>query len=194
MNFIFDIGNVLINFKPLEYLQDLFGDDENLIYKMGTTVFLSPEWNMLDQGLLTGKEAIDIFCNREQNYKTAIVKTMTNLTKMLTPIPESLELLPQIKEAGHKLYFLSNMLFDHRDYLLSNFSFWEMFDGGVFSCDILEIKPAPAIYHHLLDKYQLNAKDCIFFDDREENVVAADELGVKGVLFTDAGCVLPLLE
>jgi HAD superfamily hydrolase (TIGR01509 family) len=78
---------------------------------------------------------------------------------------------------------------ESRDYLLENHEYINLFDGGVFSCDILSTKPAPAIYRYLLEKYQLAPQECIFFDDMEVNVEAAEKEGIKSVLFTTAKCV-----
>ena len=51
------------------------------------------------------------------------------------------------------------------------------FDGGVASCEVHINKPDPRIYQALLDKYHLRADECIFIDDRADNLVAASALG-----------------
>ena len=58
----------------------------------------------------------------------------------------------------------------HRD-------FEGLFDGGVASCEVKVNKPDPRIYQALLDKYHLRADECIFIDDRADNLVAASALG-----------------
>ena len=193
MNFIFDIGNVLINFKPLSFLEDLFSD-QPVVDKMNETIFKSREWAKLDQGIMTREEAQDIFCTREPDFQQEIDLTMQNLKNMLTPIPDTIALLPEIKEAGHDLYYLSNMHAEFCDYLLETYPFFCLFDGGIFSCDVRINKPAPKIYQLLLQTYQLDPEECLFFDDVEENVLAASKEGIRGVLFTGAECVSPFLN
>lgn len=188
MNFIFDVGNVLLEFSPESFLGGLFSDTE-LVNTMNRVIFKSEEWEKLDQGVLTHAQATDIFCAREPNFETAIHLTMQNLKSMMPPMPETITLLPKVKAAGHKLYYLSNYHKEIRDYVVREHSFWELFDGGVFSCDIHVTKPSPRIYHHLLDTYNLTPGDCVFFDDVEENVAAACDVGIHGVLFTGAECV-----
>ena len=192
MNFIFDIGNVLLDFKPEVFLNSIFGD-RSMAGKMLETIYKSPEWVKLDEGIITPCEARDIFFMREPGLQPQIQYTMDRLKDMLTPIDDTIELLPAIKNSGHSLYYLSNYHKDLSEYVRKKYGFFGLFDGGVFSCDIHIVKPSPMIYSYLLDRYRLSAKDCLFFDDVEENVAAAQEVGIQGILFTGAQCVMPYL-
>ena len=202
MNFIFDIGNVLVDYRPGIYVNALFSD-KSLAEKINDIIFKSPEWLDMDRGKLTHEEATEIFCKREPAFEPAIRHTMQSYCKMFSPsqdfcktfiaLQDTIDLLPGIKELGHGLYFLSNMHNETRDYLLENHDFFSMFDGGVFSCDVSVIKPSPEIYRCFLQKYRLKPEECIFFDDMEENVSAAEKEGIKSVLFTTADCVLDYL-
>jgi len=189
LNFIFDFGNVLVDFKPAEYLSRLFAD-KSKIDKMNDLIFKSPEWLIMDQGMMTHDEAIEIFCAREPDHINEIRMTINNANDIVLRINETIGLLPKIKEAGHKLYYLSNMQKEIRDFLLENHEYIKEFDGGVFSCDVKLIKPSPEIYQYLINKYNLIPAECIFFDDVYANVSAAEKEGMKGVLFTTAECVL----
>jgi len=192
LNFIFDVGNVLVDYEPVVYLEGLFSD-KKLIEKLNITIFKSPEWLDMDHGIYTHEEAIDMYCEREPELEPEIFRTMRNVNKMFSPKPETLELLPRIKEAGHGLFYLSNIHREIRDYLLAELECFNLFDGGVFSCDVKAIKPSPEIYRCFLRKYRLNPSECVFFDDMEANVSAAEREGIKGVLFTTAECILDYL-
>jgi len=148
---------------------------------------------LMDQGLLTHNEAKKIICAREPDYQAEILRTIDNANGIVSRINETIELLPKIKASGHSIYYLSNMHMEIRDHLLENHEYIKMFDGGIFSCDINIIKPSPEIYRHLINKYDLTPGECIFFDDVEENVSAAEKEGMKGVLFTTAECILDYL-
>ena len=192
MNFILDVGNVLVEYMPFVYLRGLFSDD-SLVEKMYTTIFDSPEWLHMDKGILTHDEATCIFCKREPEYQQEIHRVMQSVNEMFIQKTDSIEVLLKTKEMGHGVYYLSNIHKEIRDYLLKNHDYFRVFDGGVFSCDINFIKPSPEIYRHLLDKYHLNPHECLFFDDMEQNVSAAEKEGIKSVLFTTADCVLDFL-
>ena len=192
MNFIFDLGNVLVYYTPEVYLRGLFSD-EDLVNKLFNTIFKSPEWLEMDRGNLTHDEATDIFCARQPQLEAAICRTMQNFDKTFTPIHETIELLPKIKDLGHNIYYLSNIHQEIRDQILAYDNFFDLFEGGVFSCDIHYIKPSPEIYRHLIDKYKLIPGECIFFDDMKENAAAAEKEGMKGVQFSTAECVLDFM-
>jgi len=192
MNFIFDIGNVLINYQPLQFLEKLLNDTP-LAKKIFHIIFRCPEWEQLDQGLLSHKEATGIFCMREPDYAPAIRKSMQNLNDMFTPVPASIETLTKIKDAGHNLYLLSNIHTEIKDYLLKKHEFFSLFCGGVFSCDVHVTKPACEIYRLLLEKYSLPPEDCLFFDDSEKNVAAAEKEGIKSIHFSGSSCIKPFI-
>jgi len=192
LNFVFDVGNVLVEYEPLVYLRGLFAD-ESVVEKMYAIVFGSPEWLTMDEGLLTHDEAVERFIAREPEFEAEICQVMQKVNEMFTPKSETIELLPRLKELGHGIYYLSNIHMEIRDFLLENHEYFEMFDGGVFSCDIKAIKPSPEIYHHLINKYQLIPEECVFFDDMDANVAAAEKEGIKGILFTTAECVLDFI-
>lgn len=184
MNFILDIGNVLIDFKPRPFLRKLLNDPESEPI-IDRTIFKSPEWLKLDAGTITSEEACRIFCAREPGYADLIRVTMEHLTDMLTPMAETVELLPKIKAAGHRLYYLSNYHVKLSRYIL-NYSFFSLFDGGVFSCDVHLLKPSLAFYEYILKKYNLHANQCYFFDDTFQNITGAEKAGIRSFLFNGA--------
>ncbi|MCL2222075.1 MAG: HAD family phosphatase [Oscillospiraceae bacterium] len=183
MNYIFDIGNVLLTYNPREYLDGMFAD-ETVVDVLLHNIFLGDEWLMRDEGKLTQDEATEIICARIPQYTDEVKAAMGNVNKMFLPIEATINHLPELKKAGHSLYYLSNISFETRDYLVAKYDFFELFNGGVFSCDALLIKPNPEIYRLLLRKYNLNASDCIFYDDMKKNIAAAEKEGIKSVLVT----------
>ncbi|MBQ3601533.1 MAG: HAD-IA family hydrolase, partial [Lachnospiraceae bacterium] len=54
-------------------------------------------------------------------------------------------------------------------------------DGKVVSYEVHKIKPDPGIYQCLLDRYHLKPEECLFFDDRRENVEAGRRMGISGI-------------
>lgn len=60
--------------------------------------------------------------------------------------------------------------------------FPELFDAVVISCEVGMRKPEPRIFRHAAQLLGLDPAECIFIDDIEANVVAAEQVGFTGVL------------
>ena len=61
--------------------------------------------------------------------------------------------------------------------------FLPLTDGGVFSYEVHLLKPDRAIYEEICKKYSLIPSECIFIDDRKENVEAARTFGMQAIHF-----------
>jgi putative hydrolase of the HAD superfamily len=57
----------------------------------------------------------------------------------------------------------------------------------VWSYQLGIAKPDPAIYRYALEKLGTQPAETLFIDDKAENVEAAVALGMKGIIFSDAG-------
>jgi putative hydrolase of the HAD superfamily len=179
-NIIFDLGNVLLSFKPAEYLKKS-GYPENKRKLILSDIFGSPEWQKIDQGFLTAGEAIELISARSSLRKGEISQIFENRTAILYSIDSNVKLLPGLKKEGFRLYFLSNFPMDIFNEVKTSYSFFRLFDGGIISAEARSTKPDPAIYHFLLEKYGLTPEDCLFIDDLEENVSTAVSLGINGI-------------
>jgi HAD superfamily hydrolase (TIGR01509 family) len=62
---------------------------------------------------------------------------------------------------------------------------FSMMDGIVMSGEELIAKPDLRIYKILLERYGLKAEECIFIDDRKENIIAGEQVGIRGIIFED---------
>jgi putative hydrolase of the HAD superfamily len=70
-------------------------------------------------------------------------------------------------------------------FLERTYTFWDVFDGRVISCQVGLCKPEPAIYAHLLERYALAASETVFVDDLEVNLAAAAAFGIQTIKFED---------
>jgi epoxide hydrolase-like predicted phosphatase len=64
--------------------------------------------------------------------------------------------------------------------------FAELFDAVVISAEVGMRKPEPRIFLHAAQLLGLPPEACVFIDDIQANVTAAEELGFSGVLHTAA--------
>lgn len=192
-NIIFDIGNVLVRFDPLDYLISTYGEDFETIKLLHRNVFSGEEWKLLDQGLLTSEEAIDRITLRIPEHKNVVQEIMLSWeTFLIDEISTSVYFLKKFKEMGYKLYALSN--YPERGYLYTEkkYPFFELFDGKVISYEVKEVKPGRKIYEILLDKYELKPEECIFIDDTLPNIETARVMGMKGIHFMHSNQLMEL--
>jgi HAD superfamily hydrolase (TIGR01509 family) len=104
----------------------------------------------------------------------------------LRPVDDSVALLARLREAGHRVCFLSNMPAPFADHLEREHAFMRWFDDGVFSSRVRLIKPDPAIFALAAERFGVPAADLLFIDDHAPNVEAARAAGWRAVRFTDA--------
>jgi glucose-1-phosphatase len=179
-NIIFDLGNVLISFRPSEYF-----DKKKYPGAIKTTIltdiFGSKEWLMLDNGDITTSQAIDSIAKRSSLKKEEIVHIFNLRTDLIFPLDSNVRLLPELKKRGYRLYFLSNFPLDIFEEVRTGYFFFRYFDGGIISAEAKSSKPEQGIYNNLLEKYSLLAKQSLFIDDIEKNVKTAESLGMKGI-------------
>ena len=174
---VFDLGGVMVDFAPRAYLVDRICNEEieEQVYDL---TFGSEEWKQLDAGLVSrfdGNQAM------LRNAKAAgrefeVQGVLDDWLHILRPRRRMQELVRKLKSRGYCVYYLSNIPEDVLDLLMRR-DFEGLFDGGVASCEVKINKPDPRIYQALLDKYHLRADECIFIDDRADNLVAASALG-----------------
>jgi len=58
-----------------------------------------------------------------------------------------------------------------------------IFDDYVLSFEVGQIKPHPDIYRVALEKAEAKAEECLFIDDREDNIEGARQQGINSILF-----------
>ncbi|MEU8863431.1 HAD-IA family hydrolase [Streptomyces umbrinus] len=91
----------------------------------------------------------------------------------------------QSLRAVTEVALLSNIPSDHADAFLAAQPWLHTLDHVAFSGKIKAAKPSPAAFHHCAIAMRAAPADFLFVDDREENVRAAQAVGMNGHVFTD---------
>jgi putative hydrolase of the HAD superfamily len=91
----------------------------------------------------------------------------------------------QLQRAGIRLALLSNMPLEIARYIENNCPWVSNFDPLIFSCDFGSVKPELTIYKNCLARLEVLPDKVLFLDDRSENVAAAAQLGIPGLIFKD---------
>jgi epoxide hydrolase-like predicted phosphatase len=180
-NIIFDLGNVLISFRPSEFF-DSKDYPDTIKSRILSDIFRSPEWLKLDNGDISTPGAIDAISRKSTLKREEIAHIFNLRTEIMFPLDQNVRLLPELKKEGFKLYFLSNFPIDIFEEIKAGYYFFRYFDGGVISSEVKFSKPDRRIYEILLEKYHLAPEESLFIDDIEINVRAAEATGMKGLV------------
>ncbi|MDP3889529.1 MAG: HAD-IA family hydrolase [bacterium] len=121
--------------------------------------------------------------NSEQQliYRTArMMFNPKRLCNTVTLIKEGLRFVIECKKKGYAVYVLSNFDTETFDLIKEKYpQLFELFDGIIVSGNVHLIKPMPEIYELFTKK--LPAQNCIFIDDQEENIYAAQGCGITAI-------------
>ena len=184
-NIIFDVGNVLVTWDPYVPFEKFFKNRDEI-----TAFFEEIDFkNMVrvtDLGV-TYKTAIENAVKKFPRHEEALLAYDTGWASSVTgKVDGTLEMMVRLKKAGYGVYGLSNFSHEKFPICAKKYGFAEHFDGVVISGEVREVKPEEPIYKILLKKYNLKPEECVFLDDRRENLETAKRLGFKTILFTDA--------
>ena len=118
---------------------------------------------------------------------------IADLRSWMSVNPEIVAVLAALRAGGTRMALLSNAGPDFGSYfrhgLLGGY-----FDAVYISGELKLLKPDPEIYQHVLADLGISATEAVFIDNREDNVRGAQELGITGHVFTDAGTLRAFLE
>jgi len=96
--------------------------------------------------------------------------------------PEFIEVAKELR-SKYKLAMLSNDLKDWSKFLRIKYKINDYFDVVVISGDVGYRKPNKEIYDILLNRTNCQGEECIFIDDKLENLQVASELGINTIRF-----------
>lgn len=182
-NVVFDMGNVLIRYDPVHFIERAGVDSAEDRALLLRAVFHSPEWPLMDHGDLDEPDMEAIVRRRLPEHLYAVAHDLIfSWEEPMEPIPGMADLAQACKSAGMKVFLLSNASRRQPSY-------WpaipgsECFDGAVVSALLKCSKPSPEIYRYLLETYHLDAAETFFIDDMPVNVAGAIAAGMQGMVF-----------
>lgn len=182
-NIIFDVGRVLVDYTPVQYLKDRgYGSEEQKIIMQA--IFDSTLWQEMDQGLHTTQEAIEGYIgNAEPAYRDVILDAYSQVQDTISEMPYAEQWVRDLKEKGYQLYILSNYSEDLYHRTRNKMPFLPYMDGIVFSHQCHLIKPDKEIFRYICSRYALKPEESVFIDDNAENVKAAGKCGMHTIQF-----------
>ena len=178
---IFDIGGVMVGLGRIRFFEQ-FGYPPEMCERLMASTLTSPHWKEFDRGVLTDEEVIDRFVQDAPELEKEIRACMENIHGVVYRLDTSIPWIKEIKESGRRVLYLSNYSMKVANENEDAMDFLPHMDGGLLSCDHKVIKPDPAFYQILIDRYGLEPDKCVFLDDLESNLETARDLGIHTIL------------
>jgi len=190
---IFDFGGVLFDWRPAALLAEVLperahSDAAAEHWKQQFFLGYEGEWGAFDSGLIDVPELVSGIAARTGLHEHEVQRVVDAAPLSLQPLPATVALLGRLKQAGHRLFFLSNMPAPFADHLEQQHpALLGQFEDGVFSARVKVGKPQAAIFDIALKRFDVEPGRALFIDDHPVNVDAAEALGLPAHLFTSAG-------
>lgn len=177
---------MLTHFNTYDLTAEVVKDKERCRI-VSDAVFDRAIWDRLDDGTISDENAKHKFLAAlPEDMHAEAVAAYDGWIKNLRPIDGMHEVVKELKARGAELYLLSNISIGFAE----SYSqvpwineLFLMFDGLVFSGPIHVTKPGAEIFRHLVTKYNLSPKECLFIDDSKINTDGAEAFGIPAYLF-----------
>ena len=180
---VFDIGNVLVDWQPHLAWMDEFETRAEAEAFMARIDF--PALNLRGDG----GETFDAMANeisdpadarRFRAYLDRYALTIPN------PIEGTWEIIARLKDRGTPVHAITNWSAETWPIGVAvHPRLGEVFGTTIVSGQERVLKPEARIFELLCQRADVAAAECVFIDDRSDNVTGAKAAGMDAILFTD---------
>lgn len=176
MNFLFDIGRVLLDFDFETSLARLLPvDSANTHQRLERLLARKDEFE-------SGKIDVDTYTVWALNVleSAATADEFHHAWRdIFTPNEPMWQRVRQLAADGHRLILFSNINGIHSPWIYDEFPEFSIFHGAVMSFQTGYIKPQPEIYHYAINQYGLIPEETIYIDDLPQNVATGVAMGFR---------------
>lgn len=180
---VFDLGGVLIDWNPKYVYRTIFDTEEEIDTFLNEVCNM--EWNVQQDAGRSLAEATESLVSHHPKWEKEIRAYYGRWEEMLGgAILESVDILESLKAGGqYRLYALTNWSNETFPIAFARYEFLKIFEGILVSGDEKLIKPDPAIYTLLFDRYKIDPATSVFIDDSLKNVEGAKTAGMRAIHF-----------
>jgi putative hydrolase of the HAD superfamily len=199
---VFDLGAVLLRWQPVDLVARMLpqhAPDRAAAEQLCERIFegLRPgsTWADFDRGRVEPDALAELLAVQAGVPADDLLDFIHAIPDHLHTLMDTQALLPRLLSYGHRLVYLSNMPLPYSERLLQERTFFQYFDGGLFSGVVGLVKPEPAMFARAESELELDPDNTVFIDDNLHNVQAARRRGWEAIQFTDAEqCERELLD
>ena len=183
---IFDLGGVVIDWNPRYLYRKLLNGDETAMEHFLAAVCTS-SWNEQQDAGRSFADGCGSLKRLHPGKAELIDAWFHRYEEMLGgEIPGTVDILRELRSRSVPIYALSNWSVETFPIAVNRFECLRWFKGVLLSGEVKVLKPDRRIFEIFLDTFRIEPSRAIYIDDRFENVEAAIELGMRGVVFRDS--------
>ncbi len=200
-NIIFDLGGVLIDWRPHEFVKRIFFDNNEIqtrflqiLENAESKSQLNKIWLEMDRGALTLAQLAQEI---SQKFDIPLIYTQKYIEEVyhqMVPLEKGFEILAKVKAQGFAVYILSNFGPEWFERIDKKYDITKHFVGATISSRVGYVKPEPNIFQSLLQVHGLCPEESLFIDDMPINIEAAKSCGIDGIICSDHAYVAQELE
>ena len=184
-NLVFDFGKVLVEYDFVDFFRRLIPDARRCM-QLASIMTDDETLRRFDREEKPIEELVKDLISENPAFEDEIRLFAERYPEIITgEMPGMKELLARLKGEGFSLYGLSNWC--SKVYVtMGQYDIFQLMDGYVISSEEHLVKPEAGIYHRLYEKFGLKPEECIFADDKQENIEGARRTGMRGIVFENA--------
>lgn len=193
---VFDLGGVVFNWQPTVLLRQVLparaADEDGAVHwvrEIFQTFDPAGDWAQFDLGNAEPEVLAQRIARRIGLHEDEVMAVIHGLAPHMHVKDDTVALIHDLKAAGHRLVYLSNMPHGLARWIEGDHPFADWFEDGIFSARVGLMKPDPAIFHALTERLAVTDPSPVFIDDAQRNIDAARALGWRPVRFETAGQV-----
>ena len=175
---VFDVGNVLLSFEP-EKVAGLLPEEHRAALN---EAMFGPDWRWgaFDLGAETNEEIAQSMADKVgvPGGQEEVLYALYHFPETMRPLP-LYGLIPELKKMGKKIYALTNYCEPSFTFTRERFKNLQMLDGQVVSNREKVVKPDPAIFGLLIERFGIEPEKTLFIDDSLANVQSAAAIGFQ---------------
>jgi 2-haloacid dehalogenase len=182
---VFDMGGVLVEWDPRHVYRELLPDDAAIDAFFGRVPLFERNYRDNDRGVPIAA-TVEELCALHPDDDHLIRAWGEHYPRMARRVYDDVvEIVAELHARGLRLLALSNAPLE-MEATWRAFEFVRYFDGFVISGEEGVVKPEPAIFQVLIDRFGVDPANAVFVDDVQHNVDAANSLGFHSILFESA--------
>ena len=185
-NIVFDCSDTLLRFSAQDELAKVIGDSTRAAEIKGK-IHQSQGWHLYDKGMISEaglrQEVLPLFDENDRPYAAWYLE---HWLECYAPIPGMFEIVAELQAKGWPLYIVSDfpLCFDA---LRARFSeLFQRFIGLAVSNECQVTKGDKGLFNYFLQKFSLDAAECLFIDDVPRLVENARSIGFQGIVIENA--------